>query len=215
MRYLLEFPPTQKGSRKLFLDARDQAGNTPLMISARQGHARMLALLVSYGVLVNTKNDAKQTIIHQAVHAHSVETLGAALRLGADINASDTQEWTPLHCAAVYNDLEACKRLMRQGASPAIKDTHGHTVLHVAAKAGHVEVVALLIDNGADVNAQDSACRTPLHAAVTSKRDGAFDCIKTLLASGHVKPELRDGMWKTTGELAHGRDDVLALFQHT
>ncbi|KAK7907945.1 hypothetical protein PG985_015248 [Apiospora marii] len=246
MRCLLEFTSAQKGLRKLFLDARDRAGNTPLMVGARQGHARMLAMLASHGVLVTTKNNAKETLLHQAVHAHSIDTLEAALRRGADINAGDAQDRTPLHWAAIYNDLLACKRLIRKGASLAIQETHGHTVLHIAARSGHLEVasavlaaggltdaqskggatalhlaaawghptvVSLLVDNGADVNAQDSACITPLHAAVLSKRDGTFDCIKTLLASSHIKPELKNSMWKTAEELAHGQEDVLALFK--
>ncbi|KAK8082189.1 hypothetical protein PG996_000970 [Apiospora saccharicola] len=247
MRCLAEFTPTQKGLRMLFLNARDQTGNTPLMVGARQGHIRMFVLLVSKGVLVNTKNDAKETVLHQAVHSHSIEMLDTAIRVGADVDAGDAHDRTSLHYAAVYNDLEACKMLIGLGkASLVIKETHGHTVLHIAAKAGHFEiasaalaagaepdeeskegatalhlaaawghpiVVSLLSVNGANVNAQDSACRTPLHAAATSKRDGTLDCIKTLLASGHVKPELKDRMWNTAEELAYGRKDVLALFK--
>ncbi|KAK8138515.1 hypothetical protein PG984_001895 [Apiospora sp. TS-2023a] len=247
LRCLSEFTPTQKGLRKLFLNARDRTGNTPLMVGARQGHVRMFILLVSKGVLVSTKNDAKETVLHQAVHSHSIETLEAAIRVGADVDAGDAHDRTPLHYATVYNDLEACKMLIGLGkASLAIKETHEHTILHIAAKAGHFEiasaalaagarpdeeskegatalhlaaawghpiVVSLLIVNGANVNAQDSACRTPLHAAVISKRDGTLECIKTLLASGHVKSELKDRMWNTAEELAYGRKDVLALIK--
>ncbi|KAK7989102.1 hypothetical protein PG989_009417 [Apiospora arundinis] len=164
-RCLMEFVLSQKVLRKLFLEARDRSGNTTLMIAARQGHARMVALLASQGAFINTKNDAKQTIIHQAVHAHSIETLETAISLGAETDVKDVHDRTPLSHAVHYNDLEACQRLIDKRAGLSATDGQGNTVLHLAAKAGHLEIVSAILDSGASTDTECNKGTTALHLA--------------------------------------------------
>ncbi|KAK7951340.1 ankyrin repeat containing protein [Apiospora aurea] len=247
VRCLMEFTSSQKTLQWVFLDGSDRAGNSPSMIAARHGHALMLTTLATRGASIHLRNNAREGILHQAVQAHSTETLETAFALGAEPDSLDVQHQTPLHYAAYYNDLEACKILLDNLACPsAVDKLQGYTALHVAAKAGyadivevllandaypdaeteegttalhlaatggHPAVVALLLGKGANVNSQDSICRTPLHAAARSKKEGALGCVELLLASSHVKPELKDSTWKTAEELAHGQEHVLAAFK--
>ncbi|KAG5190624.1 ankyrin repeat-containing domain protein [Tribonema minus] len=66
------------------VDARDAAGNTLLLLAARQGHKRAVKLLLRRGATLNAQNRDGNAALHFC-HAHGHAELAAYLRSkGAD-----------------------------------------------------------------------------------------------------------------------------------
>jgi len=120
-----------------------------------------------------------------------IETLRAAVALGADLDATFVAEGvpgsggSPLHIAAISGQAETVEWLIGVGVDLEVRarDEFGGTPLHWAAAVANAEIAELLIEGGADVNAGDSNGYTPFDAtfAGLSNDQDALDAVRELL----------------------------------
>jgi ankyrin repeat protein len=142
----------------MHVDARNEFGESGLMLAAEQGHLEMVKLLVR--LLISS---------------------------GADVNAADVKGLavgeTPLIVAAMKGKTNIAALLIAEGAKVNSRTKDGQTALIYAASApdDRTEVVRLLIEKGADVNAKDKTGMTALDYAL-KKRDLAL--FKILMEAG-------------------------------
>ena len=135
------------------VNARDVAGNTPLMLAAVYGDVASVRLLLDRGADVKVTNAAGATALLRA--AGDSDKLALLVDRGADVNASSALGTTALMLAARTTDSHrSVALLLERGANVNATNVHGATALMAAAAAGEFPTAKLLIKHGANVNAQ-------------------------------------------------------------
>jgi ankyrin repeat protein len=137
-------------------NARDVAGNTPLMHAAVYGNVASVQLLLDHGADVNATNAAGATALMRA--AFDYEKVRVLVERGADVNARSALGNTALLLAAgpaiSYRTVE---RLLARGANAMARNCSGATALRAGVAGGDQRSTRLLIQHGANVNAQPTA----------------------------------------------------------
>jgi ankyrin repeat protein len=154
------------------------AGDTPLMVAARNGNLEIVKLLIEHGATIDLGKEAgERTPLLEAAGQGHVEILKYLIAKGADVNARG-KGLTPL--------IAACSR--------------GY--LHFGPPGDHTRTIHILLESGADVNVQDESWlksgRTPLMYAVTQ---GDAALVHDLLARG-AKLDLKNKDGDTASSLA-------------
>ena len=157
------------------VNEKDEAGLTPLLVAARNGHKEIVELLILKGVDVNENLDpigtsldwAKWELENDSTNkkASKNETAELLRKHGAKTK-KELESAESIHDASKYGNIEAVKQHLDAGSDVNAKDNLGATPLHWATVNGHKEIVELLIANGADVNAKDDRGMSPLDWAV-------------------------------------------------
>jgi len=164
------------------LDTRDEDGETPLHIAAREGHLQAVKQLVALGANINASSDYGAPLDRAALRGHT-EVIRFLLEHGAI--AASQRYWgrTPLHEAARMGHTDAVKLLLDHGSPVDSIDRYGNdrTPLHAAIFPGAKEVVRLLLKYGANINHRNNWGATPLHMAA---RINAVDVAAVLLEYG-------------------------------
>jgi uncharacterized protein len=94
------------------------AGYTPLMMAAEQGHATVIAALVSGGSDAKAANALGTTPLMLAAASGNAQAVTTLVENGAEIEAKEkTFGQTPLMFAASTNRIEALKALIKAGAN--------------------------------------------------------------------------------------------------
>ena len=96
-----------------------------------------MALLVSAGAEVNSRDKERMTPLHAACAATgSFAVVATLLELGADMMARNVAGNTPAHTAALNGHVEAMEELLAAGFDmDRTLNGRGQTVLHLAALA--------------------------------------------------------------------------------
>jgi hypothetical protein len=171
----------EKGDRKtvqLFIDtgvdinARDEHGWTPLMISTFNGREEVALLLIRCGADVNAKDTAGYGPLHWAAFNGFSEVVKLLVEKRASVNAISKHGLTPLLQAATRGHLITVGQLIAGGANVNLASNDGWTPLHKAAANGHTEVVKLLLAKGANRNTEYQDGTTPLNLATKNKHEG-------------------------------------------
>ncbi|KAI4806077.1 hypothetical protein KUCAC02_010665 [Chaenocephalus aceratus] len=143
----------------------DQQGQTPLTLASKQGHVKVLSVLLEW-----TRNQGPENAVRMMEHV-------------------DNEGWTALRSAAWGGHSEAVRLLLNAGADVDGCDAEGRTALRAAAWGGHEEIVLTLLDYGAQVDKADSKGRTPLIAAAYMGHQEAVE----ILLNHNAKVNLADG----------------------
>lgn len=162
------------------INAKDDAGNTPLMTVAKAGYVNCLKMLLGKGARANdVNNKTLATPLHLAVVGGHVECVKLLLNV-PDISVNDGDDFgcSPLFYSIAKGKVECFYALL--GTTSIQVDNRlneGEILLHWACTKDSTEFLkALLTDN--NVNAQDENGKTPLHWAVAMGKTG---CLKMLL----------------------------------
>ncbi|KAM6955387.1 uncharacterized protein ankrd50l [Lycodopsis pacificus] len=147
----------------------DQQGQTPLTLASRQGHVKVLSVLLDW-----TNSQGPETAVRMMEHV-------------------DNEGWTALRSAAWGGHSEAVRLLLDAGADVDGCDAEGRTALRAAAWGGHEEIVLTLLDYGAQVDKADSMGRTPIIAAAYM---GHHEAVEILL-DHKAEVNLADGDGRT------------------
>jgi uncharacterized protein len=149
-------------------NARNDAGDSPLLVALYNGRADIVALLKSEGAEVN---------LFEACALGDLEIARAHLaRDPALVGAYSHDGWTALHLAAFFGHRDLVGVLIDRGAdidarSRSARFAQENTPLHAAAANRQTAAAEVLIDRGADINARDGRGFTPLGLAAGSRND--------------------------------------------
>lgn len=163
------------------INAKKNYGRTALHVAAENGELRVVKLLVSKGIDINSRDEAHGTPLMSAVYGRDLNTVEYLIGKGADVNAKSGLCNTSLHFAADSGELDIVKCLIGEGANVNAKNRDYRTPLHFAIYSGESDIVKYLVSEGADVNVKDKDGRTLLHIAAES---GELEIMKCLISKG-------------------------------
>ena len=190
------------------VNARNNAGDTPLRLALTSRNGRLADALVGLGAetdAVDTGGNVPEALVcdwsSAVFSAAPVESIRACIDAGADVNTPNT---TLNAVAGRLEDNHAfaadlVRIFLQVGADPNARGRDGATPLHLASAAllfrtdanrGQSAVVAALLEGGADPNARDEAGATPLHHIARGRFDNAAAAV--LLLGAGADPNARD-----------------------
>ena len=105
--------PEAEKAAQVDINARDEAGNTPLHKAAWNGHAEAVEVLLKHGADPNARSTASRTPLDLAIQADSLPAVKALLDGGANPNAPGGGGMTPLQIA--HRRMPASKRAVAIG----------------------------------------------------------------------------------------------------
>lgn len=170
------------------IDARDEAGRTPLLIATYNNRVGVARVLIDAGADVNAKDDIADTPYLYAGAEGRIEILQMTLGAGANLKDTNRYGGTALIPAAHHGHPEAVRILLEAGVAPDHVNKLGWTAMLEAIVLGdggptYTGIVKLLVDGGADVNIPDKDGVTPLTHA---KRRG-YTAIAEILQAAHAR----------------------------
>jgi ankyrin repeat protein len=144
--------------------------------------ARVKALIEKDTALVNYKDNAGNTPLHQAAISGSIEIAEFFLSRGADINSANIRKNTPLHEAVDAGKKNISRLLIERGADINQINLNRETPLHRAAWLNQREIGELLIAKGASIDPRDFYQRTPF--MYVARQSGDVEFGKLMLNNG-------------------------------
>lgn len=133
------------------LDAVDDAGMTPLMITLtkyRYQNGGLSEVLVELGADPNLAANDGTTPLMAACSNGFPGAVKALVAAGADLDAVDGHGRTALHHAIAWRDEKSARLLLKKGARHDIPDESGTTAGEMAASAGIESVMELMVRGG-------------------------------------------------------------------
>ena len=185
-----------------YVNARNNCGSTPLMITCSNGHMNVATYLVKHGANIHLQDEDGDTCLHLAAEKGHVEVVSKLLALGEKenpdyVNARNNSGTSPLMLTCSNGHMNVATYLVEHGANIHLQDEDGDTCLNYAAQMGHVEVVSKLLALGAK-ETQNCQRLTPL-----------------LVASNHCKIEMLEYFIKRPECTKEQRIDALELLGAT
>ena len=139
------------------VNAKDQAGYTPLLYAVTAGNLQMTELLLEKGAHQDVNDSQGRCPVIIAVQTGNVQLLQKLAGAGGDlghrhvITRGDAR--TPLHIAVQNQDIPMVKYLLSQKVSMEARNIDFESPLMLAAMTGNLEMVKLLVENGANMYA--------------------------------------------------------------
>lgn len=165
------------------IEAKDESGNTPLMIALLLDNMEIVQLLLARGADINAIADRDTTALGRMISAKKFDKAEFLLAHGADINATDIGGMTFLQYAIIGNNIKTVEFLLSHGVNIHAKDSDGQTPL-IDASSRSAEIVKLLLAHGAKTEIKDSGGYTALMWASLANNT---EIMQLLLAHG-AKP---------------------------
>ena len=104
-------------SQRLFLDAKDGMGYTPLHYGAIYDAPKVIAELINQGANIEVTDNYGNTPLHTAVHNNSRAVVAELVMRGANVHAEDKYGKTPMYYATLTEELAAIAELLTCGAN--------------------------------------------------------------------------------------------------
>ena len=164
-------------------------GNTALNVAADDGHASTVALLLSKGARVDTRDKNGVTPLLSAAERGHTEVCELLLDNGSDLEESEPRaQWTALHIAAGRGPESLLQLLLSPKYNPNlnITDRTESTPLHFASQMGHLAFVKKLLQAGADPLLPDHQGFLPIHSAARNNHD---EVVWTLIKKGRCSSD--------------------------
>ena len=170
--------------------AEDGQKTTPLVISARNGEEKVVAVLISnFSETVDIEQTGTvkfdgfviegATSLWCAAGAGHFGVVSLFIRHGADVNHPTVTNSTPLRAACFDGRIDIVKFLVENKADIKIANKYDNTCLMISSYKGHTEIVEYLLDKGADPDCTAHCGATALHFAAEC---GHLEIVKVLVS---------------------------------
>ncbi len=134
------------------VNARNEAGETVLMLIDTDATSDLIWDLVNAGAKVNDKDEDKNTPLMRAASVGNLEALKTMLEAGASVNDQNDNGVTALMLAAEGGSVHVVRALVLTGANIDLKDEEEESALDKALRNDHFAVVRYLKAKGAYVS---------------------------------------------------------------
>lgn len=138
--------------RGMDVNTADPAGNSLLMIAARNGNLELLEFLLKNRAGVNRRNRFGDTALLLATVKGSLDAVKLINQHGGLLEPGG---WSALHYAVFAPNPELLAWVVAQKPKLDSRAPNGQTALMLAAKLGNLEYVKLLIESDADMDLSD------------------------------------------------------------
>ncbi|KAK9499652.1 hypothetical protein O3M35_002659 [Rhynocoris fuscipes] len=133
------------------LNQGDDHGFSPLHWACKEGHIKIVELLMSRGARINATNRGDDTPLHlAAAHGHK-EIVHLLLRNKADVNFTNEHGNTPLHYASFWGYQQIAEDLVTHNALIALANKDGDTPLDKARGSLAKRLHELAVESGQDL----------------------------------------------------------------
>lgn len=133
------------------LNQGDDHGFSPLHWACKEGHTKIVELLISRGSRINATNRGDDTPLHlAAAHGHK-DIVHVLLRQKADVNFTNEHGNTPLHYAAFWGYHQLAEDLVNNGALISLANKDGATPLDKARGSLAKRLHELAVESGQDL----------------------------------------------------------------
>lgn len=181
----------KRGAR---IDARDQDGQTPLMVAVKSGDLSIINGLLAYKANPNLQDHDGWTAAMYGVRSNEPKIFRLLGKFKADFNKVNKDGLTALALAIVDNKANAAVAMLDNQANPDIAMGEAkYNAMMLAVKKGNLQLVQTLLQYKANPNAKNAAGLTPLMIAAFDNKDMM---VSLLLKSG-ADPALKDSIGKT------------------
>ncbi|XP_013788566.1 protein fem-1 homolog B-like [Limulus polyphemus] len=191
---------------------------TPLIIAAKNGHDKVVKMLLSKFNPDIEKEGTVQfdgyviegaTPLWCAAGAGFLNVVKTLVKHGANVNHPTRTNSTPLRAACFDGRLDIVRFLVENSADIHIANKYNNTCLMIAAYKGHLDVVSYLLKKGADPDAHAHCGATSLHFAA---EHGHLDVVKELLKGGANVKKNVVGMIPVMAAAERTKDEVVEYF---
>ena len=148
-------------------EARNNAGQTPLLVAASLGHMKICKLLIDKNANIFAKTGRGYSALHYVAQKGDKNLCEFLVFKALKLLDSHTKiGLTPLHSAALHGHEDICEFLVGKDAQIIKAETdYGDTPLHCAAYMGQKIACEKLLTLGADKNAPNKKGEIPLDFA--------------------------------------------------
>ena len=129
------------GWRRIDVEARTAADESPLMIAALNGQTDLSKKLIAKGADVNKTG---WTPLHYAATRGHLTVISLLLDNYAYIDANSPNNTTPLMMAAFYGTPSAVKLLLEAGADPLLKNHQGLSAIDFAQRNNRLDSAEII-----------------------------------------------------------------------
>ena len=147
------------------IEQQNEAGVTPLLIAAQNGHFHICTMLLENKSHVNQTMEDGTSSLSLAVQEGYVHVCALLLENNAHIEQQSDAGVTPLLIAAQKGHFHICTLLLENNAHVNQEMEDGTSALFLAAQEGHFHICHLLLEYNADVNIQRNNGSSPLMIA--------------------------------------------------
>lgn len=129
----------------------DDHGFSPLHWSAKEGHTKIVEMLLSRGARVNATNMGEDIPLHLAsAHGH-LDVVLMLIKAKSDVNAQNEHGCTPLHYACFWGYQHIAEELVNHGALVSLANKDGDTPLDKAKALLAKRLHDLAIESGQEL----------------------------------------------------------------
>ena len=179
-------------------NARNEAGETVLMVAAKQGNVQLAEVILEAEPDVDIQDNEGNSALMVAAKQGNLQLAQVILEAEPNVDIQDSAGNTALLLAvrqrrpgtvrgprAEGPDIGLVQALLNAGADPNVQDIDGFMGLMIAARAGNTEVVRALLDANADIDHQNNEGQTALLSTLDKRlRQVPHDALRTLLDAG-------------------------------
>lgn len=157
------------GCSVVFINSKDNQGNTPLFLSTKLNNYDLFSILMENGADYKIKNNTRMTALHLAAKIGNISMCEDLIEKGIKVNELNEKKKSPLFYAISFKHPDVARLLLQRGAEPQFVDSHGNSLLHIAVQSGCIEIVETITKlDVIDINSHGLYYATPLHIAAAA-----------------------------------------------